>query len=37
MLAGGTAGVAGAYVVVTLFGGLAAGALGLALARLIQS
>src|SRR5436190_8662358 len=37
MLTGGAAGVAGAYVVVTLPAALAAGSLGLAVARLIQS
>ena len=37
MLTGGAAGTAGVYVAVTLLGGLAAGALGLAVARLIQS
>jgi CrcB protein len=37
MLNGGAGGMAGAYVLVTLVGGLAAGSLGLALARMVQS
>jgi len=37
MLTGGAPGTAGVYVAVTLLGGLAAGSLGLAVARLIQS
>lgn len=37
LFSGGAATAAGAYVAITLIGGLAAGSLGLALVRLIQS
>ena len=37
LLTGGAAGAAAAYVAVTLLGGLAAGSLGLAVARMLQS
>jgi len=37
MMTGGAAGAAGAYVAVTILGGVAAGSLGLAAARLLQS
>ena len=37
LLTGGAAGVAATYVAVTIAGGLAAGSLGLAVARLLQS
>ena len=37
MLAGGAVGAAGAYLTITIAGGLAAGSLGLAVARLAQS
>ena len=37
LLSGGAAGVAGAYVAITIAGGIAAGSLGLALGRLFQS
>lgn len=37
LLAGGAAGAAAAYLAVTLLGGLAAGSLGLAVARMLQS